>query len=128
MKTKDLVPHIVSITEYMEKNGIKVRPCPKVVFSKDKSYVNDVFGKTAWYEPISKTVTLVTEGRHIRDVLRSYAHELVHHAQNIRGDMKESNVEALNDPNYTQNNKHLRKLEGEAYLKGNLLMRDWSDN
>jgi len=51
----------------------------------------------------------------------------VHHSQNLRGDMQESNVDDLKDPNYTQNNKHLRKLEAEAYLSGNLNFRDWED-
>lgn len=127
-KHNNLAPYFTSITEYMEKEGLKVRPAPKVILSKDKSYVNDVFGKTAWYEPESKSITLVTEGRHDKDILRSFTHELIHHAQNLRGDMKESNVEALNDPNYTQNNKHLRKLEAEAYLKGNMFFRDWEDS
>jgi hypothetical protein len=126
-KDNDLVPWLISITEYMENNGLKVRPAPKVILSKDKSFVNDVFGKTAWYEPTNKSITLITEGRHPKDILRSYAHELVHHSQNLRGDMQESNVDDLKDPNYTQNNKHLRKLEAEAYLSGNLNFRDWED-
>jgi hypothetical protein len=31
------------------------------------------------------------------------------------------------DPNYTQNNEAMRKLEKEAYLKGNMMFRDWTD-
>jgi len=46
-KDNDLVPWLISITEYMENNGLKVRLAPKVILLKDKSFVNDVFGKTA---------------------------------------------------------------------------------
>lgn len=127
-KNRDLVPYLISITEYMQAHGMDVRPAPVVVISTDSSYVNDIFGKTAWYSPEDKTITLITEGRHHKDCLRSFAHELVHHAQNIRGDMSEEYLESLSDPEYTQNNKHLRKLEEEAYLRGNILFRDWEDS
>ena len=30
-------------------------------------------------------------------------------------------------PTYAQDDKHMRKMEMEAYLKGNLLFRDWED-
>ena len=111
----------------MHESGMDVKPYPKLRISKDKSYIDDVMGPTAWYQPENKTITLITEGRHPKDILRSFFHEMIHHCQNNRGDMKKENVKSLNDKNYTQNNKHLRKLEGEAYLKGNMLMRDWTD-
>ena len=31
------------------------------------------------------------------------------------------------NPTYAQDDQHLRKMEMEAYLKGNLLFRDWED-
>jgi len=31
-------------------------------------------------------------------------------------------------PTYAQDDAHLRKMEMEAYLKGNLLLRDFEDN
>ena len=30
-------------------------------------------------------------------------------------------------PTYAQDDPHMRKMEMEAYLKGNLLFRDWED-
>lgn len=116
------------MTEYMQKNGLEVRPAPTVIFSKEKGYIDDIFGRTAWYSPEEKTITLITEGRHPKDILRSFAHEMVHHSQNLRGEMKKENISALNDPKYAQNDKHLRKMEEEAYLKGNLMLRDWEDH
>ena len=37
-------------------------------------------------------------------------------------------MDDTNDPQYAQNDDHLRDMEKEAYLEGNLLMRDFEDN
>jgi hypothetical protein len=50
---------------------------------------------------------------------------LVHHLQNTRGEFNEPQT---TDPGYAQNNTHLRNMEKEAYLLGNMLFRDWEDN
>lgn len=123
----DIVPYLLDVSEYFHNNGVEVKPFPKVIISSDKQFANEIFGKTAFFDPTTNAITLYTEGRHIRDVLRSYCHELVHYHQSLRGDLKEDTIEKLADSNYTQNNKKLRKLEAEAYLSGNILMRDWSD-
>jgi hypothetical protein len=34
---------------------------------------------------------------------------------------------SASDPNYAQNNKHLRGLEEDAFKEGNMLFRDWAD-
>lgn len=128
MKNNNLLREIKELCKYMNGDGgLKVEPFPKLRLSKDKSYVNDIFGRTAWYSPEEKCITLITEGRHPKDILRSFSHEMIHHAQNLRGDMDESSMEDLSDPNYTQNNKHLRKMEAEAYLRGNMIFRDFED-
>jgi hypothetical protein len=31
------------------------------------------------------------------------------------------------DPRYAQNNEQLRKLEEDAFLRGNMMFRDWAD-
>ena len=86
----------------------------------------NLFGKTAYYEPVSKTIVLYTSGRHPKDILRSYAHEMRHHHQNLSGMMDMSVGEA--DPKYAQNNEALRKMEEDAYLNGNMAFRDYCDN
>ena len=60
-----------------------------------------------------------------KDILRSYCHELIHHVQNERGDLDKGN---MSSPTYAQDDDHMRKMEMEAYLKGNLLLRDFEDN
>ena len=126
---KVILPHILEIIKFYESKGYELKPYPKLVLSKDKSYVNDVFGKTAWYTPNEQSITLLTEGRHPKDIIRSFSHELMHHAQNLRGDMSNIKSEDLADPEYAKNNKTLRKMELEAFgLGGGLLFREWEDS
>ena len=98
---------------------------PKLILKKDEENGSKTLGKTAYYDPNNSTVVLYTSGRHSKDILRSFAHELIHHVQNERGDLSMDNT---NDPKYAQNDDHLRDMEKEAYLEGNLLMRDFEDN
>ena len=102
-----------------------IRTTPKLVLKKDEENGSKTLGRTAYYDPDNLTVTLYTTGRHPKDILRSFAHELIHHVQNERGDL---NTDTSNDPQYAQNDDHLRDMEKEAYLEGNLLMRDFEDN
>ena len=84
-----------------------------------------LFGRTAFYQPDTQTIVVYTTNRHPKDVLRSYCHELIHHVQNERGDLDRGD---MSSPKYAQDDDHLRKMEMEAYLKGNLLLRDFEDN
>jgi len=83
-----------------------------------------MLGKTAYYTPVDKTIVLYVSGRHPKDVMRSFSHELVHHTQNCRGDFAEAN---MREHGYAQKNEHLREMEREAYEVGNLCFRDWED-
>jgi hypothetical protein len=97
---------------------------PGLFFAEDDENGAQLLGKTAYYDPSSKDVTVFITQRHGKDILRSIAHELVHHMQNLRGDF-ESGCETT--PGYAQTNPKLRKMEAEAYLLGNMLFRDWED-
>ena len=102
-----------------------IRTTPKVVLRQDQENGSKTLGRTAYYDPNDLTIVLYTTGRHPKDILRSFAHELIHHVQNERGDL---NLGDASDPQYAQNDEHLRDMEKEAYLQGNLLMRDFEDN
>jgi len=90
----------------------------------DKENSADVLGKTAFYDPLEKIISLFTDNRHPKDILRSFSHELVHHAQNERGEF--DNLDEIGE-GYAQKNEHLREMESEAYLEGNLNLRDFED-
>ena len=55
------------------------------------------------------------------------AHELVHHHQNLRGDLSPEKIGNIT-PTYAQDNEHMRNMEKEAYLVGNIMFRDWEDS
>tara|TARA_R110001592_G_scaffold2237_1_gene13635 strand:+ start:2392 stop:2790 length:399 start_codon:yes stop_codon:yes gene_type:complete len=90
----------------------------------DENYAKGIFGQTAHYDPNEQSITLYVTNRHDKDICRSFAHELVHHHQNERGDLEMGDASS---PTYAQDDQHMRKMEMEAYLKGNLLFRDWED-
>ena len=97
---------------------------PDVRYVTDNGNANNMLGYTAHYQPDKKVVTVYISNRHPKDVLRSLSHELVHHAQNCRGDLENTQTEE----GYAQKDPHMRKMEEEAYLKGNMMFRDWEDS
>ena len=75
-----------------------------------------MLGKTAYYDPQSHEVHIYTDGRHPKDMLRSIAHELIHHKQNLEGRLQ---VGGYNGPGYYLENDKLKEVEHEAMLEGN---------
>lgn len=89
----------------------------------DSQNAEDLMGKTGYYDPQSMDITIYTDNRHPKDMLRSIAHELVHHAQNCRGDLQLGPV----GENYAQEDQQLRGLEIEATKVGYMAVRDFTD-
>jgi hypothetical protein len=81
----------------------------------------DVYGKTAYYDPQEEKVVLYVTNRHPKDILRSFAHELVHHKQNCDGRL--SGLSA--GEGYAQTEQG-EQLEKEAYL-GSMMFRNFED-
>ena len=98
---------------------------PQLFLKGDEKNASDPLGKTAYYDPSGKSITLYTTGRHPKDVMRSLSHELVHHTQNCRGEFDSAGEM---DEGYAQNDEHLREMEREAYEVGNMCFRDWEDS
>ena len=106
------------------KEKYDIKQAPKLILRQDEKNADMLFGRTAFYQPDTQTIVVYITDRHPKDILRSYTHELIHHVQNERGDLKLGDA---SNPKYAQDDDHLRKMEMEAYLKGNLLFRDWED-
>ena len=122
-KAWNLQDGMLSLSKYMIDNGMNIKPLPKIkVIKDDKENASNLLGKTAYYNPMDKSITLYTMNRHPKDVLRSFSHEMVHHMQNLEG--------RLNDINTTNTNEDgdLPEIEREAYEKGNMMLRNWEDN
>jgi hypothetical protein len=99
---------------------------PKINYLEDEQNASNPLGKTAFYNPSTFEVSVYITSRHPKDILRSVSHELVHHAQNCRGDLSPDKVGEMGE-GYAQNNKHLRNMEREAFELGNMYFRDWCD-
>ena len=97
---------------------------PKLFLRGDNKNAKNPLGRTAYYDPEQKSITVYTTGRHPKDVMRSISHELVHHAQNCRGEFDKPHQ--MGD-GYAQNDSHMREMEREAYEVGNMCFRDWED-
>ena len=97
---------------------------PTLFFSSDPKNAEMPLGKTAHYNPTSLEVTVYTDKRHPKDILRSLSHELVHHKQNCDGQFDQMGEMG---EGYAQKDSHLRSMEEEAYLVGNMCFRDWED-
>ncbi len=122
-KEIDIREKINQLTHHMIDKGMNVEPLPAVEFvDGDTENARDFFGKTAYYEPNTQTVVLYTEGRHPKDIVRSYAHEMIHHIQNLEGRL--DNITTTN----TQEDDHLNDIEAEANLKGTMTFRNWTDS
>jgi len=101
-----------------------LKQVPEIEFVHDEYNGKDILGKTAQYDPNSMEIHVYSYGRHPKDMLRSIAHELVHHMQNEQGRL---NVGGYQGQGYAQKNPALREVEKEAMLKSNLCLRDWED-
>ena len=107
------------------KDKFGIMQAPKLVLKNDIENAQQIFGRTAYYDPNNSLIVVFITNRHPKDILRSFCHELIHHVQNERGDLITGDTLS---PTYAQDDEHMRKMEMEAYLKGNLLLRDLEDN
>ena len=114
---------IQDLTNYMIKKGRNVEPLPKVEFvDGDTENAKEFLGKTAYYDPNTQTIVLYTEGRHPKDIVRSFSHEMVHHTQFLEdrlGDIQTTD---------TTEDDNLDQIEQEANLVGTMTFRNWTDS
>jgi hypothetical protein len=119
----DILEKIAELTNYMREKGYNIDPVPSIeLVGDDVDNAEKFLGKTAYYDPINKSITLYTYGRHPKDIVRSYAHEMIHHIQNLEdrlGDVSTTN---------TLEDDHINDLEKEANLKGTMTFRNWTDS
>ena len=112
-----------SLSKYMVNQDLNIQPLPSLEFiDNDEDNAGNIFGRTAYYSPSEMKIVLYTMGRHPKDILRSFAHEMIHHHQNLSGTL--GNIQTTN----TNEDGDLEKLEREAYESGNIMFRNWEDS
>lgn len=127
-KSKDVGEKFKELASYFypfAKEQLGFQEDPTVELAHDDDNSQNPLGSTAYYDPNAQKVVIFTSGRHLKDILRSFSHELVHHGQNCRGEFRGG---IKTEEGYAQNDKYLREMEKEAYLKGNMIFRDWEDS
>ena len=113
----DFKPFMSSLLEYMIDEGMKITPLPEIKIKKDLSESQDFFGRTAYYSPAKKELVLFIMNRHPKDIMRSFAHEMVHHMQNLEGRLLSYGTDD------TTEDADLQEIEKEAYLLGNITFK-----
>ena len=113
---------LLDVGNFMIKNKYTCSPLPKVILD-DTIQDDDVLCYTGFFDPNENAVRLFTKNRLLKDVLRTWAHELIHWRQQHDGTI------AKNKYNSTKiiEDSDLIKLEKEAYLNGNIAFRSWTE-
>ena len=96
---------------------------PNIFLNHNEKNAGNTLGKTGHYDPNTMEIHVFATGRHPKDILRSIAHELVHHWQNENGELDHS---GYTGKGYAQKNPKLRQSELEA--NDPMLFRDWEDS
>ena len=111
-----------------EVEGMKIDPLPELILLGNKEQKNsksDLLISTGGYNPTTSQIFLYIDNRHLKDIIRSYCHELVHHMQNL--DNHDYLMRVFTQPEDLVDNPQLEEIEGEAYLKGNLFFRKFTE-
>ncbi len=123
--TKDinLIEKLAQLTQHMLDKGMNIEPLPNLEFvNGDNENAREFLGKTAYYDPNTQTIVLYTEGRHPKDIARSYTHEMIHHIQNLEGrlgDIQTTNTQEDDNLNDTSHDIYVRVL---VYLDFHFLL------
>ena len=81
------------------------------VFDSKKSVEHKSFGG---YQPGAEHITITVKNRHINDVLRTLAHELVHYSQDLKQELEDDEAGSTGSPQ-----------ENEANAKAAVILRNW---
>lgn len=92
---------------------LELSSLPKLefIFNSKRSVENRSFGG---YMPGAKHIIITVQNRHIMDVCRTLAHELVHYSQDLKNQLEDENAGATGSPQ-----------ENEANAEAAVIMRNW---
>lgn len=122
----DIMRGIKELYEYASRQ-LDIDNKPALYLVQDEKNADDLFGKTGYYDPKERSIHLFVTNRHPKDVLRSFAHELVHHEQNLHGKTAQVDMSKTKEVDYASHDPALREMERDAFERGNMIFRDWTD-
>ena len=92
---------------------LELKSLPKFEFKFDssRSVEHKSFGG---YAPGAEHITITVKNRHIMDVCRTLAHELVHYSQDLKKELEDEDAGTTGSPQ-----------ENEANARAAVIMRNW---
>ena len=91
--------------------GLNSLPKFDFAFDSDRSIEHKSFGG---YQPGGEHITITVKNRHIMDVCRTLAHELVHYKQDLDNELEDDDAGSTGSPQ-----------ENEANARAAVIMRNW---
>lgn len=86
-----------------------------------------ILQSTGAFSPEENKIYVFTNGREIADILRSFAHELVHAYQKQIGKISEKDMEEFSEADSVESSEKLWDVEEEANGLGGMLFRAYRD-
>jgi len=92
---------------------LELKSLPKFdfMFDNKRSVEHKSFGG---YQPGAEHITITVKNRHINDVCRTLAHELVHYSQDLKKELEDDDAGTTGSPQ-----------ENEANARAAVIMRNW---
>lgn len=110
------------------KPTLELEDDPTVFYDFDEqAEQNPLKQHTGLFNPDNNSIVIFCHGRHPKDILRSFAHELVHYSQNVKGaispEVKQRLLQGadIDDP-------VIQSIEGPAYRNGSFMLRKFTSS
>ncbi len=113
------------ICSFFRDNDVEIDPMPKIVVKFEKNEPTDPLINTGCYDCDGRKITLCCANRHLKDILRTFCHELIHHNQNL---LNPETFKRMNKMGKLCDNAELSDMEGDAYARGNVMFRKWTES
>jgi hypothetical protein len=112
LEKKDTYPILLDFIRFAAKDlGLDSLPKFDFVFDSSRSIEHKSFGG---YAPGEEHITITVKNRHIMDVCRTLAHELVHYSQDLKSELEDDDAGSTGSPQ-----------ENEANARAAVIMRNW---
>ena len=72
MNAEELAPYISGLEDWFRDRDVQIDPLPEIIFD-DTNSPTDIFAPTGFYDADTKTITVYVNGRHIKDIMRTFA-------------------------------------------------------
>jgi len=109
---KDTYPILLDFIKFAAEH-LELEKLPKFdfVFDSKQSVENKSFGG---YRPGAEHITITVKNRHINDVCRTLAHEMVHFKQDLNKELEDDDAGSTGSPQ-----------ENDANAQAAVIMRNW---